>query len=135
MRAAVVTIWLSSPPAKLCSTGLRPNYPAASKNAPASCGRGSGDIAAAHPGLRAELRGRGLIQGLYIPEPGLAECIAGSTAFAHGLMVETAGADSDVIKVMPALTIEAEDLAQGLEILKAAVAEQLDQRTTISRRS
>jgi len=85
------------------------------------------DIVAHYPDLGAEIRGRGLIQGLRIPQAGLAECIAG-TAFAHGLVVETAGADSDVIKVMPALTIEAEDLAQGLEILKGAVAEQLDQR-------
>ena len=90
------------------------------------------DIVAHHPDLGAEIRGRGLIQGLRIPETGLAECIAG-TAFVHGLVVETAGADSDVIKVMPALTIEAEDLAQGLEILKGAVTEQLDQRLLSSR--
>ena len=93
---------------------------------------GLDDIVAHYSDLQAEIRGRGLIQGLRIPETGLAECIAG-TAFAHGLVVETAGADGDVIKLMPALTIEAEDLAQGLEILKGAVAEQLDQRT-ISRR-
>jgi diaminobutyrate-2-oxoglutarate transaminase len=93
---------------------------------------GLDDIVAQHPDLHAERRGRGLIQGLRIPETGLAECIAG-TAFAHGLVVETAGADGDVIKLMPALTIEAEDLAQGLEILKGAVAEQLDQRA-VSRR-
>ena len=93
---------------------------------------GLADIVAHFPDLHADMRGRGLIQGLRIPETGLAECIAG-TAFAHGLVVETSGADSDVIKLMPALTIEAEDLAQGLEILKGAVAEQLDQRA-LSRR-
>ncbi len=94
---------------------------------------GLADIVARYPDLQAEIRGRGLIQGLRIPEPGLAECIAG-TAFAHGLVVETAGADRDVIKVMPALTIEAQDLAQGLEILKGAVAEQLDQQRALSHR-
>ncbi len=88
---------------------------------------GLDDIVAQYPDLQAEIRGRGLIQGLRIPEMDLAECIAG-TAFVHGLVVATAGADGDVIKLMPALTIEAEDLAQGLEILKGAVAEQLDQR-------
>ncbi len=88
---------------------------------------GLAGIVAHYPDLQAEIRGRGLIQGLRIPGAGLAECIAG-TAFAHGLVVETVGAESDVIKVMPPLTIEAEDLAQGLEILKGAVAEQIDQR-------
>ena len=91
------------------------------------------NIMAQFPDLQAEIRGRGLVQGLRIPEAGLAECIAG-TAFAHGLVVETAGAAGDVIKVMPALTIEAEELAEGLEILAAATAEQLDQRTLSRRR-
>jgi diaminobutyrate-2-oxoglutarate transaminase len=94
---------------------------------------GLADIRLHYPELQAEIRGRGLIQGMRIPEPGLAECIAG-TAFSHGLVVETAGADSDVIKLLPALTIEAEALAEGIEILKGAVAEQLDQRALSRRR-
>lgn len=86
------------------------------------------DIVKGYPSLCAEIRGRGLIQGLAIPEPGLAECIA-ATAFSHGLIVETAGADSEVIKVMPPLTIEAGELARGMDILTAAVAEQLEAKT------
>jgi len=86
------------------------------------------DIATRYPGLRAQFRGRGLIQGLAIPEPGLAECIA-ATAFSHGLIIETAGADSEVIKVTPPLTIEAEELSRGMDILTAAVVEQLDAKT------
>jgi diaminobutyrate-2-oxoglutarate transaminase len=82
-------------------------------------------IVTRHPDLGAEIRGRGLIQGLAIPEPGLAECIA-ATAFSHGLLVETAGADHDVLKVMPPLTIERDELSRGMAILTAAVAEQLD---------
>lgn len=89
--------------------------------------RGLREITSHYPDLHAEIRGRGLIQGLRIPEPGLAETIA-ATAFARGLLIETAGADNDVIKAMPPLTIDLEDLAQGMDILKAAVAEQLDQR-------
>ena len=89
--------------------------------------RGLRDITAHFPDLNADVRGRGLIQGLRIPEPGLAETIA-ATAFARGLLIETAGADNDVIKALPPLTIDLEDLAQGIDILKAAVAEQLDQR-------
>jgi diaminobutyrate-2-oxoglutarate transaminase len=89
--------------------------------------RGLRDIVAHYPDLHADIRGRGLIQGLRVPEPGLAETIA-ATAFARGLLIETAGADNDVIKALPPLTIDLDDLAQGLDILKAAVAEQLDQR-------
>ncbi len=86
------------------------------------------EIAAGYPDLCAEIRGRGLIQGLAIPEPGLAECIS-ATAFSHGLVVETAGADNEVIKVTPPLTIEAEELSRGMDILTAAVAEQLDAKS------
>lgn len=86
------------------------------------------DIVSGYPDLCAAIRGRGLIQGLAIPEPGLAECIA-ATAFSHGLVVETAGADNDVIRVTPPLTIEAEELSRGMDILTAAVAEQLDAKT------
>jgi diaminobutyrate-2-oxoglutarate transaminase len=85
-------------------------------------------IVSAYPDLSAEIRGRGLIQGLAIPEPGLAECIA-ATAFSHGLVVETAGADNEVIRVMPPLTIEAEELSRGLDILAAAAAEQLEAKS------
>ena len=86
------------------------------------------DIVAGYPDLCAAIRGRGLIQGLAIPEPGLAECVA-ATAFSHGLVVETAGADNEVIKVTPPLTIEREELSRGMDILTAAVAEQLDAQT------
>jgi len=51
-----------------------------------------------------------------------AERIA-AKAFEHGLLVETSGPDSEVVKVMPPLTISSEDLAEGLEILTRAAAE------------
>ena len=90
------------------------------------------DIVVGYPDLCAEIRGRGLIQGLKIPEPGLAEGIA-ATAFTHGLVVETAGPQSEVLKLMPPLTIEADELSQGMDILTAAIAEQLDDRSRSSR--
>ena len=83
-------------------------------------------IAAEQESLRGSVRGRGLLQGLHTPVPGLAEQIAGA-AFERGLLVETSGADSDVVKLMPPLTIDDAELTQGLQILVQAVSAALRQ--------
>lgn len=83
-------------------------------------------IAAEQESLRGSVRGRGLLQGLHTPVPGLAEQIAGA-AFERGLLVETSGADSDVVKLMPPLTIDDAELTQGLQILAQAVSAALRQ--------
>ena len=78
-------------------------------------------IAEEYESLRATLRGRGLLQGLHTPIDGLASKIC-HEAFERGLLMETSGgAASDVIKLMPPLTIEDEDLERGLAILRASV--------------
>ncbi|QDQ87799.1 diaminobutyrate--2-oxoglutarate transaminase [Alcaligenaceae bacterium SJ-26] len=70
-------------------------------------------------------RGRGLIQGLVCQsQPGLANRIA-AKAFSHGVVIETSGAEDEVLKLLPALTIEPELLARGLEIIERSVAEAL----------
>ena len=76
-------------------------------------------LADAHPGARASLRGRGMIQGLHSPLPGLAGAAA-TAAFERGLVLETSGPDADVIKLLPPLTISDEALEEGLEILATA---------------
>ena len=79
-------------------------------------------IAAENESLRATVRGRGFLQGLHIPAQGLASCIT-REAFNRGLLMETSGgAASDVVKLMPPLTIEDEDLARGLAILRQSVS-------------
>ena len=83
-------------------------------------------IAAEQESLRGTVRGRGLLQGLHTPVPGLAEQIA-AAAFERGLLVETSGADSDVVKLMPPLTIDDAELTQGLQILAQATAAALAQ--------
>lgn len=62
-------------------------------------------------------RGRGLIQGLEWTESETAGKVA-HEAFARGLVVETAGFDGQVVKLLPALNIPDEDLEQGLSILE-----------------
>jgi len=70
--------------------------------------------------LDAEVRGRGMIQGLAFDEPDLAGQIA-REAFANGLVIETAGPRGEVLKVLPPLTIPREELLRGLQILERAM--------------
>jgi diaminobutyrate-2-oxoglutarate transaminase len=71
------------------------------------------------PGSRA--RGRGMVHGLELKQPGLAQEVA-ATAFDLGLLVETAGPADQVVKLMPPLTISDDELSQGLTILAKAAA-------------
>jgi diaminobutyrate-2-oxoglutarate transaminase len=71
-------------------------------------------IAAEHPGC-GELRGRGLILGLEC-KPGLAGKVA-REAFGRGLIIETAGPEDEVLKLLPPLTISDDELAVGLDII------------------
>jgi diaminobutyrate-2-oxoglutarate transaminase len=77
-------------------------------------------IAERHPNELVGARGIGMIQGLHFRDPGLVgrtlEC-----AFARGLLMEAAGPQKNVTKLLPPLTIEEADLAEGLSILASAV--------------
>jgi diaminobutyrate-2-oxoglutarate transaminase len=79
-------------------------------------------IAAQHPQARAAVRGRGLILGLELPAPGMAVAAA-RAALGRGLVIETAGASDQVLKILPPLTIDDAELRHGLAALAAAVAE------------
>jgi diaminobutyrate-2-oxoglutarate transaminase len=72
------------------------------------------------PGLRAQARGRGLLHGLHLGVPGLAREVA-ARAFEDGLVLETAGPDDAVLKIMPPLTISLDELAFGLDVIEAAI--------------
>ncbi len=67
-----------------------------------------------------EVRGRGLILGLAFEEANLAR-LTSQHAFDLGLIIETAGADDQVVKLLPPLTIEVDELIRGLELLDEAV--------------
>jgi diaminobutyrate-2-oxoglutarate transaminase len=71
------------------------------------------DIAA---DLDAEVRGRGMIQGIEFSDASLATIIS-REAFERGLIIETAGPRDEVIKTLPPLTIPHDELCQGLDIL------------------
>ncbi len=84
------------------------------------------DVVESIPALHGRVRGRGMAYGLECGIPGLAEKIT-ARAFERGLVIETSGAESEVVKLLAPLTIDSEDLHQGLAILadsaKAAVKE------------
>ncbi len=69
----------------------------------------------------ATVRGRGLILGLAFSNPQIAQQ-ASRHAFEHGLVIETAGAESQVLKLLPPLTIPLDELERGLDIIERAVA-------------
>jgi diaminobutyrate-2-oxoglutarate transaminase len=87
------------------------------------------DLVEKHPEMEGTVAGRGLMQGIRIGVDGLGEEIC-AQAFRKGLLMETSGADDEVIKVMPPLVIEDAGLDKGLRILEEAVAAALDNRNT-----
>ncbi|MEZ4368004.1 MAG: diaminobutyrate--2-oxoglutarate transaminase [Kofleriaceae bacterium] len=71
--------------------------------------------------LGGEVRGRGLILGMALPDPGMARQLS-RACFEAGLVIETAGAEDQVLKLLPPLTIETDELVAGLDIIAAAAA-------------
>jgi diaminobutyrate-2-oxoglutarate transaminase len=69
-----------------------------------------------------EYRGRGLVWGLEFHDKERAGKVA-HRAFELGLLIETSGPESEVVKLLPALTITPEELDAGLSILARAVRE------------
>lgn len=68
----------------------------------------------------ATARGRGLFQGIAFNDPDHAKGVA-AAAFENGILIETCGPHGEVVKIMPALTIEPIILLEGLAQLKKAV--------------
>jgi diaminobutyrate-2-oxoglutarate transaminase len=77
-------------------------------------------IAAGAGHLNVRSRGRGLAHGLVF-ENGKHASMVSSAAFDLGLLVETAGPDGEVVKLLPPLTASAEEIEEGLGVLELAV--------------
>lgn len=82
-------------------------------------------IAAEHPGAFVDQRGLGMIQGLEVSDPRLSPMITRG-AFERGLIIETAGPNDEVVKLLPPLVISDAELEQGLDILATSVADAVD---------
>lgn len=77
-------------------------------------------IVANHPDAEGELRGVGMVWGIEFADPNFAGTLS-EVCFANGLIIETAGANGQVIKFLPSLTISEEILIEGLKIVDAAI--------------
>lgn len=78
------------------------------------------EIAGACDDGAAHVRGRGLIQGIVFEDPALAGAIS-RACFDRGVVIETAGHDDEVLKLLPALTMDQRTLEEGLNIVEESV--------------
>jgi diaminobutyrate-2-oxoglutarate transaminase len=74
------------------------------------------------PDLRAEIRGKGLIYGLELPDTQTATSVVGE-AFKRRLIIELCGARKNVLKLLPALVIDDGSLEIGSEIIAQSIME------------
>ena len=70
----------------------------------------------------ASVRGRGLVWGMEFADKSRAGAVS-KRAFELGLLVETSGPESEVVKLLPPLTVSPDELDEGLRILARAVRE------------
>ena len=84
-------------------------------------------IAYAYPEAHASVRGRGLIQGLHCNVEGLAQDVI-EEAFRRGVIAETSGPTSDVVKFLPSLTIPTDELLRGTDIIEESLQAVLVER-------
>ena len=84
-------------------------------------------IVSRHSTREISCRGRGMIWGLDVGKGSIAKSII-EGCFARGLLIESSGADDEVIKIMAALTIDVLTLDKGFdvldEVIQAVYAEQ-----------
>ena len=83
-------------------------------------------LAERYPEARGCPRGRGMMQAIEFAHVELAEKIS-EISFEHGLIIETAGTDDQVLKLLPPCTIDDADLEKGLEIIETALVAAMDQ--------
>ena len=78
------------------------------------------DLVARYPGAELVQKGKGLLQGLKSDVEEFSNEVV-KEAFSRGLIIETSGPNSEVVKIMPPLVIDAAGLKKGLKILADSV--------------
>ncbi|SFP57201.1 diaminobutyrate--2-oxoglutarate transaminase [Salibacterium halotolerans] len=89
------------------------------------------DMMEKYPQLDGSHRGRGFMQGIACGVEGIAEAVA-EKCFEHGVIMETAGADDEVFKLFPPITINDKDLDKGLSILQTAIEKAVDEKNPVT---
>ena len=81
-------------------------------------------LASEHAAHGADVRGRGLARGVSFDDPEVAGEVA-AACFERGLLVETSGAEGEVLKLLPPITISEAELDEGIDIIDSAVVDVL----------
>jgi len=77
-----------------------------------------------YPLAQGEARGRGMIQAIEFQHEALATTVS-QVAFREGLIIETSGPESTVLKCLPPLTTAESELKHGLDIIDRSLGEAL----------
>lgn len=80
--------------------------------------------------LNIQLRGRGMVWGLDFERTGFAQELS-KQAFKNNLIIELAGPEDNVIKFLPALTIDEKDLLKGISILDESIQDLITQKDNL----
>jgi diaminobutyrate-2-oxoglutarate transaminase len=83
-----------------------------------------------HPAISGELRGVGMVWGIEFADTGFAGAVS-EEAFKHGLVIETAGANGQVLKFLPALTMDEAIITEGLSIIEKSIEAVLEKRKSL----
>ncbi|MDX8410173.1 MAG: diaminobutyrate--2-oxoglutarate transaminase [Mariprofundales bacterium] len=83
-----------------------------------------------YPDTEAELRGVGMVWGIDFADEGFASSVS-EEAFNRNLIIETSGANGQVLKFLPALTIEEPLIEEGLKIIDESIAAVLATRKNL----
>jgi len=78
-----------------------------------------------YPEAEGKLRGVGMVWGVEFSNETIAGAVS-EEAFKDGMIIETAGANGQVLKFLPALTIEEDLIKEGLSIIDEAIASVLN---------
>ena len=78
------------------------------------------EIKLKYPRLITDMRGLGLIYGMVLPEQGLCAKVS-AEAFKQGVIIELAGANNEVLKFLPPLTIDEKTLKKGVDIVEQSI--------------
>ena len=78
-----------------------------------------------YPQAPGTVKGRGMLRGIDFENVELAGKVS-EVAFESKLIIETSGPESNVLKLLPPLTISEADLRKGLEIIDRSVGEALN---------
>src|SRR5699024_9677920 len=70
-------------------------------------------------------KGRGMARGLQFTSGDLAEKVT-TAAFERGLLAETSGPESEVLKLLPPLTMTNDEFERGMTIIEESVTEVLN---------